>query len=234
MPVEGCLHTRFRRRPGSSDRSPFLGSPIRRLARRSPTDREDVSESALVLISARQKSAISAATNLAADFVRRQMGRRRSHARAVVPTKVGRRPDLSRACGFVRHDYRAVAEDLAMSARQDAGTGVRLATCRGGSTALMPNGSRTAPRPVWLPSGSGADDRPNRSHHPPAGVVERGLFIVSAAAFCLVGLASRPDDVGRFPGLIVSSFAGLPEPASLLFFGSVLVGLGIWARRRSV
>jgi hypothetical protein len=97
----------------------------------------------------------------------------------------------------------------------------------------MPNGSRAAPRPVWLPSDSAPNGRPNKLRHRSAGVLERGLFIASAAAFCLLGFASRPDDVRRLTGLIVDSFAWLPEQAFLLFLGSALVGLGIWARRHS-
>jgi hypothetical protein len=63
--------------------------------------------------------------------------------------------------------------------------------------------------------------------------VELGLFIATAATIALLALALKFEDVGRFTGLILGSYAGLPEYGALLFFGSALVGLGIWTRRRS-
>jgi hypothetical protein len=97
----------------------------------------------------------------------------------------------------------------------------------------MPNGSRTAPRPVWLPPDSAPHDHSNKSHHRSAGVVERGLLAVAATALCLVGFASKTEDAGQLTSLVFASFARLPEYGALLFFGSALIGLGIWARRHS-
>jgi hypothetical protein len=49
-----------------------------------------------------------------------------------------------------------------------------------------------------------------------------GLLVVSA----------QPTHVGQYASLIVGSFAELPEQGFLLLFGSALIALGIWVRRR--
>jgi len=97
----------------------------------------------------------------------------------------------------------------------------------------MPNGTHAAPQSGWFVPGSRSTAQPDKAEHRSAVVLERGLLGVAAAALCLVGFASRLEDVGKFTSLIIGSFADLPEYGALLFFGSALIGLGIWARRRS-
>jgi len=97
----------------------------------------------------------------------------------------------------------------------------------------MSNGTHTAPRVVWLPPRPEPPSQPDKSERRSTGSVELGLFIATAATMALLALALKFEDVGRFTGLIAGSFAELPEHGTLLFFGSALVGLAIWARRRS-
>jgi hypothetical protein len=54
----------------------------------------------------------------------------------------------------------------------------------------------------------------------------------TAVVMGLVVVSAQSMHVGQYAGLIVGSFAELPEQGSLLFFGSALIGLGIWVRRR--
>lgn len=55
---------------------------------------------------------------------------------------------------------------------------------------------------------------------------------VTAVVMGLVVVSAQSGPVGRYASLIVGSFAELPEQGFLLLFGSALIGLGIWVRRR--
>ena len=96
----------------------------------------------------------------------------------------------------------------------------------------MSNSTQAAPRPVWLPPAPESPDQPGKSERRPPGLLERTLFVVSAVVMGLVVVSAQSMHVGQYASLIVSSVAELPEHGSLLFFGSALIGLGIWVRRR--